>query len=104
MLQQLAGYFQTQGMNQQHAMTAAIQEMYNILQGQAYMLGMQDAFLITLMVTAVSVLVVLFLIRSPRKKANIQKSQKPELAAVSEHVADSEVAEEAEEEHMAFIH
>jgi DHA2 family multidrug resistance protein len=104
MLQQLAAYFQLRGMNQHNAMMAAIGETYRMLQSQAYMLAMQDAFLITLGVTAVTVLVVLFLIRSPRKQASTQQSQKPEPTAVGESVADGEVTAEAEEEHMAFIH
>lgn len=98
MLRLLAAYFQMRGMNQHNAMIAAIAEMYNALQAQAYMLAMQDAFLITLGVTALTVLVVLFLIRSPRKKADTQSGQKPEYAAASE------IVEESEEEHMAFIH
>jgi EmrB/QacA subfamily drug resistance transporter len=100
-LHQMAGFFSTLGMNQHNAMTAAIQEMYGVLQSQAYMLAMQDVFLITMVVSALSILIVLFLVRSPRKKAVDQGKRAS--GALDGHAGGSE-AEEAEEEHMAFMH
>jgi len=68
-LQQLALYFQSQGMNQTNAMTAAIQTMYNILQEQAYMLSVNDTFLITLVATVIAIFAILFFVRGPQRKA-----------------------------------
>jgi MFS family permease len=53
---------------------------------------------------SLTALIAFRIIRSPRKKADVQQSQQPEGAPVGASVADGEVAEEAEEEHMAFIH
>ncbi len=104
MLQQLAAGFMGQGMNQQNAMLAAMETVYRSLQSQAYMLAMDDAFLISLGVTAFTILIVLFLIRSPRKKAPAlpQSKKQGKVAVQSKPVVESEEAEREEE--IAFIH
>src|SRR2546423_11606060 len=58
-LHQLALYFQGHGMNPSNAITAAIQTMYNVLREQAYMLALNDAFLITLVATFVAIFAIL---------------------------------------------
>jgi EmrB/QacA subfamily drug resistance transporter len=68
-LQQIALYFQSQGMNQVNAMTAAIQTMYYSLQEQAYMLAINDTFLLTLFATVIAIFTITFLVRGPQRKA-----------------------------------
>jgi EmrB/QacA subfamily drug resistance transporter len=79
-LHQIALYFQSQGMNQANAMTAAIQTMYNILQQQAYMLSIDDTFLITLVATVIAIFTILFFVRGPQRKAQTT-SQKADTAS-----------------------
>jgi EmrB/QacA subfamily drug resistance transporter len=87
MLQQLAGYFQTQGMTQANAMSAAISTIYQQLQEQATVLAMNDVYLLTVAMCIVSLFVTLFLVKgtSAKKKAALNKAGKA-------------VAEEEEEE------
>src|SRR5260370_30457033 len=69
MLQQMAGYFQSKGMNQANAMTAAISMMYQQLQGQATVLAMKDIYWLTLVAGIGAIFVVTFLIQwAPTKK------------------------------------
>lgn len=67
-LQQQAAYFMGQGMPQQSAMFAAMGSTVKQLDLQAYLLAMNDAFLITLAVMVLTILVVLFLVRTPKKQ------------------------------------
>lgn len=100
MLQQTAGYFQTQGMNQANAMTAATQMMYNQLQEQAMILAMKDVYLLTLAAGIVTIFVVLFLIKGAPSKAKRQQ-----LAAKrKDGKGATEVAEEEEEGGMVAMH
>jgi len=69
-LQQRAAYLAvSQGMGQQQAMAVAMGEMIKQLQQQAYLLAMNDAFLLTLGAIFIAVLVVVFVLRAPRRKA-----------------------------------
>jgi EmrB/QacA subfamily drug resistance transporter len=90
-LQQMALYFQSQGMNHVNAVTAAIQTMYGYLQEQAYMLSIDDTFLITLVATAIAVLTIIFLVRDPRRKT--QKA-----GAVAEKTGEAAHEEELQRE------
>ncbi len=75
-LQQRAAYLAgSQGMGPQQAMGVAIGEMMTQLSQQAYLLAMNDAFLITLGAIFVAILVVLFVVRVPRKKAKALPKQ-----------------------------
>lgn len=94
-LQQLALYFQGQGMNAANAMTAAIQTMYGALQEQAYMLSIDDTFLITLVATVVAIFTILFFVRGPQRKAQTT-SQKADTEA--EKAGDEASHEEAHRE------
>src|SRR5262249_8911483 len=62
-LQQTAAYLMGQGMNQQSALIMAMAQMARQLQQQAYMLAMNDTFLITLAAVFLAALVVLFVVR-----------------------------------------
>jgi MFS family permease len=92
LLQQIAGYFQTKGFTQAHAMTAAIQVMYDQLQQQATVLAMSDVYLITVAAGIIAVFIMLFLVREG--KAN------------GKHASSSEGAAEEEEEsgEPVFMH
>jgi MFS family permease len=68
-LQQQVAYLVSQGMSQQNAVLATLGLMVKQLQQQAYLLAMNDAFLITLFVIFFTIFVVLFVIQNPRKKA-----------------------------------
>ena len=68
-LQLKAAYLASQGMTQQNAMLVALGLTVKQLQQQAYLLAMNDAFLLTLGVIFITILVVLFVVRNPRKKA-----------------------------------
>lgn len=96
-LQRLALYFQGHGMNQANAMKAAIQTFYGVLQEQAYMLAVNDTFLITLVATAVAILTILFFVRSPRKKAQAV----PQKTGTASHETD-EVAHEEMHRELVF--
>lgn len=67
-LQQRAGYFMAQGMSQQNATIVAMAGMVQQIKQQAYLLAMNDAYLLTLAVIFLTIFVVLFVIRTPRKK------------------------------------
>jgi EmrB/QacA subfamily drug resistance transporter len=67
-LQQQVAYLVSQGVAQQNAMLVALGLMAKQLQQQAFMLAMNDTFLITLGVIFVTIFVVLFVIKNPRKK------------------------------------
>jgi EmrB/QacA subfamily drug resistance transporter len=84
-LQQQAAYFVSQGMAPANATIVAMAQMFKQLQLQGYLLAMNDAFLITLGVIFITILVVLFVIRNPRKKvAATPQSEKQEQAASEE--------------------
>jgi DHA2 family multidrug resistance protein len=96
-VQQLAGYFMTQGYNAQNAMTAALTEIYGVLQQQSYMLSIKDAFFLSMVITIISIFVVLIFIRSPRKqKSDTLKGNKAE--------ASTEAEEEEESLEPVFMH
>ncbi len=94
-LQQTAAVLMGQGMAQQNALMVAMARQYQQLQQQAYMLSMNDTFLLTLAAVALTGLVVLFVIRVPRK-SGASASKDPELMAIesehmSEHMEESQV-------------
>jgi len=92
-LQQQAGYLVSQGMTQEAATVVAMGQMFKQLQLQGYLLSMNDAFLITLGVIFITILVVLFVIRSPRKKAAAtSQDQQQEQVASEEKQAKERVA------------
>jgi EmrB/QacA subfamily drug resistance transporter len=74
-LQQQAAYLMSQGMTQQNAMLVTMGETVKRLQLQAYMLALNDAFLITLGAIFITVFVVLFVVRAPRKRASALPKQ-----------------------------
>jgi DHA2 family multidrug resistance protein len=98
-LQQLASYFQTQGMNQANAMTAAIETMYNQLQEQATLLALKDIYLLTVASGLVAIFVVLFVIRVPPKKKAVLTSK-----GKNGEVVKEVVSEEEESAEPAFMH
>ena len=67
-LQQQAAYLVSQGMAQQQATLVAMEEMVQQLQQQAYLLAMNDAFLVMMGVIFLAIFIVLFVVRVPRKK------------------------------------
>ncbi len=69
LLQRAASLTTSQGMTQQQGMGIAMGEMVQQLQQQAYLLAMNDAFLLTMGAIFIAILVVFFVIRVPRKKA-----------------------------------
>jgi EmrB/QacA subfamily drug resistance transporter len=94
MLQQMAGYFQSKGMNQANAMTAAISVIYQQLQEQATVLAMKDVYLLTLIAGFGAIFVVMFLIKgAPTKKK----------AALTSKSKDGKVAAEEEEEEAELV-
>ncbi len=113
-LLQQAGYLTAQGMTPQSAMFVAMGRIAKQVQLQAYLLAMNDGFLITLGIISITVLVVLFIIRS-RKKAPIatQSNQQEHVALAGEHVEEPAPAVEPvavtagstqgnQQEHVAF--
>jgi len=82
-LQQQVAYLVSQGMAQQNAVLVTLLSMAKELQQQAYMLAMNDAFLITLGVIIVTIFVVLFVIQNPRKQAATTSSSKQQAKGVS---------------------
>jgi len=104
-LQQEATYLVSQGMTQQNALLVATEQIIKQLQQQAYLLAMNDAFLISLGVVSVTVFIVLFTFRSPHKKATIApQGKKPgSMAAGGKQTAGS-AASEADEEHIMIVH
>jgi EmrB/QacA subfamily drug resistance transporter len=94
-LQQQAAYLMGQNMTQQNALLVAMEQQVQQMQQQAYLLAMNDTFLLTLAVTVLAVLVVLFVIRVPRK-SGVSASKDPELMAIeaehmSEHKEESKI-------------
>ncbi len=104
-LQQLASSFMARGYTQAQAQAIAIEQMVQMVQQQAYMLAMNDAFLLTLGITVVTSIIVLFLVRSPRKKATTtpQSKQQKSLASTGEKRGGKD-ASKADEEYSSFIH
>ena len=104
-LQQLASSFMAHGYTQAQAQAIAIEEMVQMVQQQAYMLAMNDAFLLTLGMTVVTSLIVLFLVRSPRKKATTAPQSKQQRSGASrgEKRGRTDVPE-ADEEYSSFVH
>jgi EmrB/QacA subfamily drug resistance transporter len=93
-LQQQASYMMSRGLTQESATVAAMGEMFKQLRLQGYLLAMNDAFLITLGIIFITVLVVLFIIRNPRKKATAApQSHKQEQVASEERRAKERVME-----------
>ncbi len=104
-LQQLASSFMARGYTQAQAQAIAIEEMVQMVQQQAYMLAMNDAFLLTLGMTVVTSIIVLFLVRSPRKKATTAPQSKQQRSGASrgEKRGRTDVPE-ADEEYSSFVH
>jgi DHA2 family multidrug resistance protein len=113
-LLQEAGYLTSQGMTPQSAMFVAMGRIAKQVQLQAYLLAMNDGFFITLGIISITVLVVLFIIRS-RKKAPIstQGNQQEHVAFAGEHVEEPALSAERvavtavstqgnQQEHVAF--
>jgi DHA2 family multidrug resistance protein len=73
-LQQTAAVLMGQGMAQQVALFAAMGQMVKQLKLQAYLLAMNDTFLLTLGAIFLTGFVVLFVIRAPRKAAGEGRS------------------------------
>ncbi len=103
-LQQLASSFMARGYTQAQAQAIAIEEMVQMVQQQAYMLAMNDAFLLTLGMTVVTSIIVLFLVRSPRKKATTAPQSKQQRSGASrgEKRGRTDVPE-ADEEYSSFV-
>jgi DHA2 family multidrug resistance protein len=81
-LQQQVAHLVSQGVTELDALSQALGLMVKQLQQQAYLLAMNDAFLVTLGVIFVTIFVVLFVIRDPRKRAaTTSASQKQEKVA-----------------------
>jgi EmrB/QacA subfamily drug resistance transporter len=91
-LRQQADYLVSRGMTQEAATVVAMGQMFKQLQLQGYLLSMNDAFLITLGVIFITILVVLFVIRTPRKQAATSQGKKQEQAASREAQAKERVA------------
>ncbi|HTK11489.1 MAG TPA: DHA2 family efflux MFS transporter permease subunit [Ktedonobacteraceae bacterium] len=99
-LKQEAAYFASQGMSQANGMTAAIQMTVGEIQQQAYLLAMNDAFLLTLGVSLIAAFIVLVLVRSPRKKTGgTAQNKKP-----GEKTSIDSLGKEVEEEEPVFVH
>jgi DHA2 family multidrug resistance protein len=73
-LQQTAAALMGQGMAQQVALFAAMGQMVKQLKLQAYLLAMNDTFLLTLGAIFLTGFVVLFVVRAPRKAAGEGRS------------------------------
>jgi hypothetical protein len=94
-VKQETAHLMSQGMTQQSAMFAAMATMVQQLKQQAYLLAMNDAFLVTLTVIFLTVFIVLFVVRVPRKKGvPLPKS---------DHMAHEGIPME-EEEPIAVLH
>jgi EmrB/QacA subfamily drug resistance transporter len=101
LLQQMAGLFQSRGMTQANAMTAAMEVMYQQLQEQAMILAMRDVYLLTLVAGIITIFVVLLLIKGSPSKAKRQQ-----LATQNKNKkAATETAQEEEEEgEVVMVH
>jgi cellobiose-specific phosphotransferase system component IIC len=78
-------------------MTAALSSVYRVLQQQAAMLSINDAFFITMVTTIIGVFVVLIFVRDPVKKNSpARKKQSTE--------AGSTIEEEEESAEPVFMH
>jgi hypothetical protein len=98
MLQQMAAYFQSKGMTQANAMTAAISVVYQRLQQQAMVLAMKDVYLLTVVAGIAAIFVTMFLIKgAPSKKAQLATKNKGGQAA-------AEAVEEKEEGELVMMH
>jgi EmrB/QacA subfamily drug resistance transporter len=73
-LQQTAAAFMGQGLAQQAAFFVAMGQMVKQLKLQAYLLAMNDTFLLTLGAIFLTAFVVLFVVRAPRKAAGEGRS------------------------------
>jgi len=94
MLQQLASYFQSKGMTQSNARTAAIYEMYQQLQQQAMVLAMKDVYDLTIVAGIVAIFVTTFLIKgAPSKKARQLAAKNKDSKVAAEAAAEEEEAE-----------
>jgi EmrB/QacA subfamily drug resistance transporter len=104
-LQQKAAYFISQGMTQQQGMAAAIMQTVKQLKLHGYLLAMNDAFWLTLGITFVTSIIILFLIRNPKKKANTgsEGQQQASKSSAGTQEKESDVSE-AEEEVISFAH
>lgn len=104
-LQELAQSFMAHGYTQAQAQAIAIAEMVQMVQQQAYMLAMNDAFLLTLGMTVVTSIIVLFLVRSPRKKATTAPQSKQQKSGASTgKQRGGKDASKADEEYSSFVH
>jgi DHA2 family multidrug resistance protein len=99
MLQQMAGYFQSQGMTQSNALTAAMTMMYQQLQQQAMVLAMKDVYDLTIVAGIVAIFVTMFLIKGAPSRRARQLVAKNKAGKVAEGVA-----QEAEEGELVMVH
>jgi EmrB/QacA subfamily drug resistance transporter len=95
-LQQMAGYFQSRGMSQANAMTAAMEVMYQQLQEQALVLAMKDVYLLTLVAGIITIFVVLFLIKGAPSKAKRQQLAAQQKSSKAASATTEETEEEGE--------
>ncbi len=104
-LQQKAAYLVSQGMTQQNALLVAMEQTIKQLQQQAFLLAMNDAFLISLGVVFATVFIVLFTFRSPHKKATrAPLGKKPGSVASGGKQREGSDVSKAGEEHTSVIH
>jgi EmrB/QacA subfamily drug resistance transporter len=99
LLHQIAGYFQTKGMTQANAMKAAIDVIYNQLQEHATVLAMRDVYLLSVLASGLTILVVMVFVKgTPSKKKQIQ------LAAERRNGKAAAAAEQEEEAELVMVH
>jgi EmrB/QacA subfamily drug resistance transporter len=91
-MQREAEYLVSQGMAQQNAMTYAMALTDQEVQRQAYLLAMNDTFLVTLAVIFLTVLVVMFVVVNPRKKAALASASKKQKQMLAEGKLEYESA------------
>jgi DHA2 family multidrug resistance protein len=104
-LKQKAAYFVSHGMTPQNGMLTAIEQTVQQLQQQGYLLAMNDAFLLTLGITFLASLIILFFVRSPRRKARPapQDAKQKSGASADKQAMEKETAK-ADEESVSFTH
>lgn len=98
-LQELNHSFVARGFQLAQAQVAAIHQMVQQVQQQAFQLAINDAFLFTVSTVILTVLLFLFVIQTPRAKAKVQSN----VAAPKQQ--STEAAQESEEEEVpVFAH
>jgi len=82
-LQRVSSLLVNQGVAQKSAMLIAIEQMISYLKEQAYMLAMDDIFLLSLGAVVLTGLVVLFTARNPLKQATVAPGSKEQKSMVT---------------------